>query len=127
MKKALLALVPALALGVAALMGSAGTGAAAERNAKAATRVEGNLQPAKARTYRKRPAQVRSYVARRGGYSYSVQDVINTYGMSRGLYGSINSYRDRYVDRQTPAGPFDHGFFFDSGIAPRGGDSPYLN
>jgi hypothetical protein len=31
------------------------------------------------------------------------------------------------VDRQTRFGPFDHGFFFDSGIEPRGGDSPYLN
>ena len=65
----------------------------------------------------------RVYRARRiGFYSYTYRDVINTYGMSRARYGSMNSYRDPFVDRQTVNGPFDHGFFFDSGIAPRGGD-----
>jgi hypothetical protein len=39
----------------------------------------------------------------------------------------MNSYRDPFVDRQTTSGPFDHGFFFDSGVAPHGGDSPYLH
>jgi hypothetical protein len=71
--------------------------------------------------------RVGGYMGRRGGYSYAAEDVVNTYGQTRALFGSINSYRDRYVDRQTSSGPFDHGFFFDSGIAPRGGDSPYLN
>jgi len=78
------------------------------------------------RHYRKN-SQVRGYVARRGGYSYSVPDVINTYGNARTRYGSVNAYRDPFSDRQTTSGPFDHGFFFDSGIAPRGGDSPYMN
>jgi len=27
--------------------------------------------------------------------------------------------------RQTPGGPFDSGFFFDSAIGPHGGNSPY--
>jgi hypothetical protein len=78
--------------------------------------------------YRRVPA-VRGYlVARRvGGYSYSPEDVINTYGLTRSLFGSTNSYRDLSTDRQTPSGPFDHGFFFDSGIAPHGGESPYLH
>jgi len=71
-------------------------------------------------------ARVRGYVARRGGYSYSPQDVINTYGGGRARYGGVNAYRDPFSDRQTTAGPFDHGFFFDSAIAPRGGDSPYM-
>jgi hypothetical protein len=71
--------------------------------------------------------QVRGFVQRRGGYSYSVADTINTYGDSRSTNGSNNSYRDPFSDRQTRMGPFDHGFFFDSGIAPRGGDSPYRN
>jgi len=70
-------------------------------------------------------ARVRGFVARGGYYSYSDSDVINTYAGSRGLYGSTNSYRDPFTDRQSTAGPFDHGFFFDSGIGPRGGDSPY--
>jgi len=88
----------------------------------------GSLQPTGAYRYqRKRAPVARHYAGRRiGFYSYSYRDVINTYGMSRSLYGSINSYRDPYVDRQTPNGPFDHGFFFDSGIEPRGGNAPYL-
>jgi hypothetical protein len=75
--------------------------------------------------YKARP-QVRGYVARRGGYSYYIDDTTNTYGDSRNLYGSSQSFRHWSFDRQTNSGPFDHGFFFDSGIAPRGGDSPYL-
>ena len=68
---------------------------------------------------------MRAYRGRRiGFYSYSYRDVINTYGMSRARYGSINSYRDPFVDMQTPNGPFDHGFFFDSGMSPRGGNAP---
>jgi len=76
---------------------------------------------------RRSKAQVRSYVTRRGGYSYTPEDVINTYGNSRSIYGSANSYRDPMLDRQTNFGPFDHGFFFDSGIGARGGNSPYQN
>jgi hypothetical protein len=70
----------------------------------------------KPRYYRKRPLQVDiKAMRRRGGYSYRAGDVIGTYGQS-------------YVDtRQTPSGPFDHGFFFDSGIGPHGGNSPYLH
>ncbi len=71
--------------------------------------------------------QVKGYTARRGGYSYSYDDTINTYGDSRSTYGATQSFRDPMLDRQTNAGPFDHGFFFDSGNAPRGGNSPYMN
>jgi hypothetical protein len=82
---------------------------------------------AKKRAYRKGSARVYGYSVRRGGYSYGTADVVNTYGLTRNKYGIINSYRDPFVDRQTNSGPFDHGFFFDSGIGPRGGDSPYLH
>ena len=81
---------------------------------------------AKARHYRRAPA-VRGYVVRRGGYSYVIPDAINTYGDARARYGLNNFYRDPMADKQSQGGPFDHGFFFDSGIAPRGGDSPYMN
>ncbi len=64
---------------------------------------------------------------RRGGYSYTYEDSINTYGDSRGQYGSADSLRDQQWGRQTDAGPFDHGFFFDSATGQRGGDSPYMN
>jgi len=71
-------------------------------------------------------ARVKGFVARRGGYSYEANDVVNTYGDSRTRYGSMNAYRDPLSDRQSSSGPFDHGWFFDSGISPRGGDSPYM-
>ena len=78
------------------------------------------------RRYRRRP-QVKSYRRRRGGYSYSEADTINTYGDNRTTNNGANSYRFDLYTRQTPGGPFDHGFFFDSGISRNGGDSPYLN
>ncbi|HJZ43389.1 MAG TPA: hypothetical protein VJ233_06685 [Hyphomicrobiaceae bacterium] len=117
-----------LALGAVALIGFGSDVDAGEPRAKkkAMATADATEHP-KSPYYRKR-ARVYGYAARRrGGYSYSAQDVMNTYGLTRGLYGSMNSYRDPFVDRQTTAGPFDHGFFFDSGIAPRGGDSPYLH
>jgi hypothetical protein len=78
--------------------------------------------------YRKKSkTRVYGYSARRGGYSYSPEDVVNTYGLTRNKYGSTNSFRDPWSDRQTIGGPFDHGFFFDSANSPRGGDSPYLH
>ncbi len=80
----------------------------------------------KSRYYRKGP-RVKGYSRRVGGYSYNAEDTINTYGDARSNYGSASVYRDQNLDRQTVAGPFDHGFFFDSGIAPHGGDSPYMN
>ncbi|MEL7048485.1 MAG: hypothetical protein AAFO75_05910 [Pseudomonadota bacterium] len=76
--------------------------------------------------YRKGP-RVKGFVARRGGYSYSKGDTINTYGDSRTKYGSTNTFRDLDIDNQTVAGPFDHGFFFDSGTSPHGGDAPYMH
>ncbi len=72
-------------------------------------------------------AKVKGYTERRGGYSYNQADSINTYGDSRSKYGGASSLRDPSLDKQTDAGPFDHGFFFDSGTTARGGDSPYMN
>lgn len=77
--------------------------------------------------YRSGP-QVKGYTARRGGYSYNYAESINTYGDSRSNYGGTSVYRDPMLDRQTNAGPFDHGYFFDSGITgTHGGDSPYMH
>jgi hypothetical protein len=116
----------AFALGALALMGFAAPGEAAERRAKPVVSTEASVQPTGAR-YPRRYA-VRTYRGRRiGFYSYTYRDVINTYGMARARYGIINSYRDPFVDMQTPNGPFDHGFFFDSGMLPRGGNAPYLH
>jgi hypothetical protein len=75
--------------------------------------------PAKARHYRRRPLEVTIYGRRRiGGYSYSAGSVINTYNRRN---------PPPYVDvRQSPGGPFDTGFFFDSAMPPLGGQSPYM-
>lgn len=40
------------------------------------------------------------------------------------LYGG---YIDPTINRQSQGGPFDSGFFFDSGLGQNGGDSPYMN
>ena len=40
------------------------------------------------------------------------------------LYGG---FIDPQSNRQSLGGPFDSGFFFDSGTGPNGGDSPYMN
>jgi hypothetical protein len=74
---------------------------------------------AKARYYRHRPLEVTIHPRRRvGGYSYSAGSVVNTYNRQR---------PPPYVDvRQTPGGPFDSGFFFDSAMPPLGGQSPYM-
>lgn len=81
----------------------------------------------KSHSYRGGP-KVKGFVARRGGYSYSYAESINTYGDAFARYGAGNSLRDPSMERsQSNAGPFDNGFFFDSGSAARGGDSPYMN
>lgn len=84
-----------------------------------------------AKSYRGGP-QVRGYVARRGGYSYSYADAINTYGDANGRYGRGNVLRDPSMEKnQSSSGPFDSGFFFNSGSSGSnnsyGGDMPYMN
>ena len=56
------------------------------------------------------------YRRRIGGYSYRAADVTSTYGANPPPYVDV---------RQSPGGPFDYGFFFDSAIRPHGGESPY--
>lgn len=93
---------------------------------KSASVDQGSGGHPQSRYYRGGP-RVKGFVARRGGYSYTALDIVNTYGDSRSNFGGASSYRDPSLDRQSSSGPFDHGFFFDSGISPRGGNSPYRN
>ncbi len=82
----------------------------------------------KYRSVRRKGTRVYGYTSRRvGGYSYNASDVMNTYGLTRSLYGSINAWRDPMLDRQTRSGPFDHDFFYDSGLGMRGGNAPMLH
>jgi hypothetical protein len=75
------------------------------------------------RTYRRKrpPLEIDIYAQRRrrpGGYSYGVPDITST-------YNSRNPPPYAHV-RQTPSGPFDSGFWFDSGCCGlHAGDAPY--
>jgi len=100
--------------------------AAPAAQAQSAGAGNGGAQHPKSNYYRRKGTRNRGSI-RRGGYSYSFADTINTYGDANTRYGSANSYRDPMLGRQTTSGPFDNGFFFESGVAPRGGNSPYLN
>lgn len=115
----------------ALLIGALGIGVATEAAAGSKPRREAGpyLSEHEASAYyrKKRGPQVRGYVARRGGYSYTYADSVNTYGDARSVYGGTQMFRNFMYDRQTNSGPFDHGFFFDSGVLPRGGDSPYMH
>ena len=90
------------------------SGAAAPAQADSAPRKVADVAPTAEHrasgAYRRAP-QVRGFVQRRGGYSYSASDSINTYGDARTRFGGNSSYRDSFADRQTNNGPFDHGFF----------------
>lgn len=77
--------------------------------------------------YRGTP-QVRGYVKRRGGYSYTKADSINTYGDAHGRFGSNKAFRDPALEsQQTISGPFDSGFFFNTPKGAFGADAPYMN
>jgi hypothetical protein len=107
----------AIALGVVTLLSYTGVAHAAQQGASGGIYAKGSGHAKSRYQRRRRPLQVNIYGGRRrGGYSYSASDVISTYGQSPPPYADV---------RQTPSGPFDSGFFFDSGIGPRGGNSPY--
>ncbi len=122
MIRVLLAVVAAVSL---ISFGSVGSADAGGRYHARSAAEDGGAH-AKSSYYRRGP-QVRGYVKRRGGYSYTKEDTINTYGDSRGRFGAANSLRDPSLDMQTRAGPFDHGFFFNTPMGRNGGDSPYMN
>ena len=72
-----------------------------------------------------RGPRVRGYVQRRGGYSFFYPDTINTYGGYRTIFGS--GLTPAHPQYQRQGGPFDHGFFFDSGIGGRNSESVYAH
>jgi hypothetical protein len=80
---------------------------------------------AKSRYKGKRAARVRGFLQRGGYYSYTDEDAINTYAWARGLFTSTSAFRTPLSDQQSPGGPFDSGFFFNSGLGPPFNDSPY--
>ena len=107
-----------LAAGISAVGLLAGEASAGERRVR--TIEQGPLlsEHPNSKYYRGQGPQVRSYVKRRGGYSYSASDAAIDYRDTSILRDPLNGRRQ--------GGPFDNGFFFDSGIS-RHNDSPYLN
>jgi hypothetical protein len=83
------------------------------------------VRGAKASAKSKRAVRVRGYYYRGGYYSYTDEDVINSWAWTRSLFIGKSYFRTPFTDRQSPAGPFDSGFFFDSGLGPQFNDSPY--
>lgn len=123
-------LLTVLAAGAVALFVSHSAGQAADGKGRTVERSSEMIQTAsrkKYRTSRRKGTRVYGYSHRRvGGYSYDASDVVNTYGLTRSLFGSTNVFRDPMLDRQTRSGPFDHDFFYDSGMGLRGGNAPML-
>jgi hypothetical protein len=100
-------------LGVAALMACAGV---SQADGRKVTIEAGPAIGEKARHSRKGGSAGRRHLVLRGGYAYGRSEVTNTYEFfSRAPYA--------WVD-QSPGGPFDSGFFFDSGIRPLN-NAPY--
>jgi hypothetical protein len=73
----------------------------------------------------KRATRVRGYLQRGGFYSYTDADAADSTAWQRSLFTSSSTFRTPLSERQSPGGPFDSGFFFDSGVGPRFNDSPY--
>jgi len=71
-------------------------------------------------------AKKQPHAHRSKGRTYAVEQGSTPEEIARyfALYGG---YIDPHINKQSPGGPFDSGFFFDSGIGPNGGDSPYMN
>jgi hypothetical protein len=111
-------LAATLLAGSMTLTAQIGEASAQERRARIVEEGPQLSQHPKSNTYRRQGPQVRGYVKRRGGYSYSASDAAIDYRDTSILRDVQNSRRQ--------GGPFDSGFFFDSGIS-RYNDSPYLN
>jgi hypothetical protein len=109
-----------ISLGVVAITAATGPATAEQvRGTRLADAAEAAAEKSCAYRRKRPPLEIDIYAQRRrpGGYSYRVQDITSTYSRR-------NPPPYAHV-RQTPSGPFDSGFFFDSGIAPRAGDAPY--
>jgi hypothetical protein len=63
----------------------------------------------------------RIYAKKKRSKSTSTPEEIARYFQ---LYGG---FIDPSINKQSQGGPFDSGFFFDSGMGQNGGDSPYMN
>ena len=72
---------------------------------------------AKAAPRWKRAVRARGFYYGGGYYSYRDRDVVSSWAWTRSLFISRSYFRTPLTGLQTPAGPFDSGFFFDSAEA----------
>jgi hypothetical protein len=76
----------------------------------------------------KRASGVRGHYYIGGYYSYKDEDVAASRAWARSHFISRSIHRTPMADLQSRAGPFDSGFFFDSGLTPHyWNNSPYPN
>jgi hypothetical protein len=73
----------------------------------------------------KRAVRVKGHYYRGGYYSYTDSDVIDSRAWARSLFISGSPSRTPFSHQQSDGGPFDSGFFFDSGMGPMFNDTPY--
>jgi hypothetical protein len=74
---------------------------------------------------RPKGVRVRGFLQRGGYYSYMDADAVNSYAWSSSLFTSKSTFRNPRSIEQSPGGPFDSGFFFDSDIGPPWNNAPY--
>jgi hypothetical protein len=76
----------------------------------------------------KRAARMRGYYYGGGYYSYTDREVVSSWAWARSLFISRSYFRTPLTSQQSPGGPFDSGFFFDSGLSPHWwNNAPYPN
>jgi hypothetical protein len=78
---------------------------------------EGHARPARKARRHARSRSPRAYALEQGSTPEEIARYFQLYG----------GFIDPAINKQTQGGPFDSGFFFDSGINANGGDSPYMN
>ncbi|MGQ0673023.1 MAG: hypothetical protein ACT4N2_09130 [Hyphomicrobium sp.] len=100
MKRALIAVLAALAVSAIGLGAGGGWTPASAQEAKP-----------------KKPKGLKGSIGYRRAYSYSKQSIVGW---------ESRRFAEPGHTRQTPGGPFDNGFFFDSAIGKNGGDAPYM-
>jgi hypothetical protein len=71
-------------------------------------------------TLEAKPRKHRRHARRRSRQGSTPEEIARYFQ----LYGG---FIDPSINKQSQGGPFDSGFFFDSGYGPNGGDSPYMN
>jgi hypothetical protein len=104
-------LVAAASLFALTAMGGIGQQAAPGAWGSAAWADDGEAKPRR---------RARSQARRRAPEGASPEEIARYFQ----LYGG---FIDPSINKQSQAGPFDSGFFFDSGFGQNGGDSPYMN